>query len=102
MSRTPWKKAEDFDDERQKAFVFTAFALWGLVFLFMVLRDPVWRLLHEGELVSALRRPASSLPQSCMWQSENHPPSQDWLTLRFSLRNRAIMPCHFLNAALVS
>ncbi len=57
MSRKRWRTtAEDFDEERQKAFVLTAVVVWGLIFFFFILRDPVWRLLHEEDLVSPIRR----------------------------------------------
>lgn len=57
MSRKRWRTtADDFDEERQKAFVLTAVLVWGLFFLFLVVRDPVWRLLHEENLVSPIQR----------------------------------------------
>ncbi len=59
MSRTPWKQAEDYDNTRQNAFVMTACGVLVMIFLFLSLRDRVWRMLHEGDLVTGLRTPSS-------------------------------------------
>ncbi len=45
----PWKTATDFDDERQRSYLQTALLVWLILLLFFILRDPVWRLLYEGE-----------------------------------------------------
>jgi len=49
-----FKASTDFDEERQRAYLWTAVLLWALIGLFLVLRDPVWRILHEGQLVAPI------------------------------------------------
>jgi hypothetical protein len=42
-----------FDDRREVSFLITMVAFWIVLLLFLVLRDPMWRLFYEGQIVSA-------------------------------------------------
>ncbi len=55
-----------YDDRREASFLFTAVVFWALVGMFLVLRDPVWRMFYEGQIVSTLRTqnsPAAELDE---------------------------------------
>jgi hypothetical protein len=41
-----------YDDRREVSFIVTAVVFWILVCLFLVLRDPLWRLFYEGRFVA--------------------------------------------------
>jgi hypothetical protein len=41
-----------YDDRREVSFLITMAAFWIVLLLFLVLRDPLWRLFYEGQLVS--------------------------------------------------
>jgi len=51
------------DEERQRAFVLSAVVLVAVVFLFLILRDPVWRFLHGGDLAEPVGRQATGWTQ---------------------------------------
>ena len=40
----------DYDEERQKAFLMTAMVFWIVIFLFLIFRDPVWRIFNEADV----------------------------------------------------
>jgi hypothetical protein len=42
-----------YDDRREISFLITMGVFWILVTLFLVLRDPLWRLFYEGQIVAA-------------------------------------------------
>jgi uncharacterized protein YkwD len=58
--------ARIYDDRREASFLVTAVVLWVLVGLFLVARDPLWRIFYEGQLVSLQRSqnsPAAELDE---------------------------------------
>ena len=55
-----------YDDRREASFLVTAVVFWVLVGLFLVARDPLWRMFYEGQLVSLQRSqnsPAAELDE---------------------------------------
>ena len=42
-----------YDDRREVSFLITMIGFWIVLLLFLVLRDPMWRLFYEGQIVSA-------------------------------------------------
>jgi len=41
-----------YDDRREVSYLITMVAFWIVLLLFLVLRDPLWRLFYEGQIVS--------------------------------------------------
>jgi hypothetical protein len=54
MKRNP-SHARIYDDRREVSFLLTATVFWALVGLFLVARDPLWRVFYEGQIVPTLR-----------------------------------------------
>lgn len=55
-----------YDDRREVSFLFTAVAFWILVGLFLIMRDPLGRVLYEGQIMPTQRTqnsPAAELDE---------------------------------------
>lgn len=56
MKPSHLKIISHYDEERERAFLAATVLFWVVVGLFLVLRDPLWRLFYEGQIVSRAPR----------------------------------------------